>query len=255
MAIKMTRLDRRAEDKETGGLRQIPMWARRYAQNRTLPVAVNLVLFLAGFAVFGGLSYLIGWAYKSGERALAGVAIVLLSGFAVWWLWFCFFGAARVMPRIAQRLYRGEGSVQVGETSEPMTHGTPPVGVFVFMFCVLTSVVLGVFGFIPLRHMQPVSAIYTVPFLCYLWAKVGKAGSPFMLLWPALYAIHAILLVAGAPIRFEGPYETLNMLLPVAGYGLVATLAGHIYSRYALRRLQVAAGGPQGHGDEGAGEL
>ena len=62
-----------------------------------------------------------------------------------------------------------------------------------------------------------------------------------MLLWPGLYALHAILIVAGAPIVFTGAWEGLNMLLPVAGYGLLAGLAGHIYSRFALRKLKDAA--------------
>ena len=125
----------------------------------------------------------------------------------------------------------------------------PPLAAFLFMFCIVASVGLGFAGFLPVRYMQPVTAIYCVPFMCYLGAKHGKGGSPFMFLWPALYAIHAILLVAGAPIRFEGMYEILNMLVPTAGYGLVAALAGHIYSRFALGRLRAAAAGLEGQGD------
>jgi hypothetical protein len=68
--------------------------------------------------------------------------------------------------------------------------------------------------------------------------------SPFLLMWPALYAIHAGLLLAGAPIRVEGPWDPLNMLVPTIGYGLVAGLAGHLYSRHALRRLRQAAALP-----------
>ena len=76
-----------------------------------------------------------------------------------------------------------------------------------------------------------------------------------MALWPALYALHAILLVVGAPIYFEDPYTILNMLVPTAGYGIAAAVAGHVYSRFALRRLRRLAAtaerssnGPEGRG-------
>ena len=42
----------------------------------------------------------------------------------------------------------------------------------------------------------------------------------------------------GIPIRFEREYELLNIAAPVFGYGLIAILAGHIYSRYALWKLK-----------------
>jgi hypothetical protein len=58
------------------------------------------------------------------------------------------------------------------------------------------------------------------------------------LLWPALYAAHAILIVAGAPIVFSSPWDSLNMVVPTIGYGLLAALVGHFYSRVALRRLK-----------------
>ena len=121
------------------------------------------------------------------------------------------------------------------------TRGPLLVG-FVFMFCILANIGLGFLGFLPISLQQPISALYLVPFLCYVLLKARRAGarSPYMFLWPALYAIHAVLLVVGAPIRM-GP--TLDMFVPTVGYGLVAALSGHIYSRFALRRLrQLAAG-------------
>lgn len=58
------------------------------------------------------------------------------------------------------------------------------------------------------------------------------------LLWPGLYALHAILILAGAPIVLTGPWEALNMLIPIAGYGMLAGLASHAYGRFALHRLR-----------------
>jgi len=241
-------MDENAEDdraRKNEGVRGIAGWARTYARNRTLSVAVAMVAFLGGCALFGGLSLLAAWAYKAGHSLLAAGAIAALAVFAVWWIWFCFVGAARLLPRVTERLYRTEGQVSIGAPREG-EQGCPPVSLWValvFSLCVAASVVLGVLDITPIRYMQPISALYCVPFLCYLSARIGKAGSPFMLLWPALYGLHAVLIVAGAPVYFER-WEALNMLVPVAGYGLLAAVAGHVYSRVALRRLRALAQSP-----------
>ena len=58
-------------------------------------------------------------------------------------------------------------------------------------------------------------------------------------IWPVLYGLHAVLIMAGVPIRLTAvQLEILNMIVPVFGYGLVAIVFGHLYSRYALRRLK-----------------
>ena len=107
-----------------------------------------------------------------------------------------------------------------------------------FGACVTASVVLGMLGYIPDQYMQPVSALYAVPFLVLLIVLKRPAGVPVMLLWPALYALHAILIMAGAPILFTGKWDGLNMLIPAAGYGILTGLVGHAYNRFALHRLR-----------------
>jgi hypothetical protein len=64
------------------------------------------------------------------------------------------------------------------------------------------------------------------------------AVGPITLLWPVLYALHAILILAGVPIVFVGPWESLNMLIPIVGYGLVTSVLGHLYSRWALHSVR-----------------
>jgi len=241
--VKAGAEERRPEQNQR--LQEIPKWARRYAQNRTLPLLVMLTIFLGGCLMFGGLGYLVGWAYVHGERLLAGAAMLVLCAFAVWWLWFSFVGAARIMEWIAERLYRREGSVSLGAREGGPSAKHLPLAGFLFMFCVAASVGLGILGLLPQKYMQPISALYCVPFLVYLWAKQRPVGSPFMLLWPVLYGLHAILLVSGAPIRFGGKFEGLNMLVPVAGYGIVAILIAHVYGRIALRRLRTLMRSPE----------
>ncbi len=224
-------------------VREIPKWARRYARNRTLSFVVFQLIFVAGAVMFGGLSYLTAWAYVHGNRVMAGASMLVLCAFAVWWLWFSFVGGARVMRRISERLYRGEGSVSVGLPLGPEATRPPATLIgFVFMFCVLATVGLGLLGFLPSRYMQPISALYVVPFMLYLGLRQRPGGSPFMLLWPLLYGIHAILIAAGVPIS-RGP--VFDMFFPVVGYGLAAGLAGHICSRIALRRLRSLSSSPE----------
>jgi hypothetical protein len=98
--------------------------------------------------------------------------------------------------------------------------------------------------------MQPVSALYVVPFLVVLGIVIRPASSPFMFLWPVLYALHAILIVAGAPIRVG---NGLDIFIAIAGYGLLAGLAAHAYSRYALRKLRRLTR-VDGHGEAGPRE-
>ena len=231
-------------------LRQIPKWARRYAQNRTLPVLVSLLIFLIFSVAIGGLSYLTAWAFKSGFRALAAVCGLLLCASLVSLLWFSFVGGAKVIVRISQRVYRSEGEVFVGPRPEKAFRKVHPA-IWLFPFCVFGEVMLGIMGFLPIRLMQPISAVYCVPFMVYLSIKLRGVGSPFMLLWPLLYGLHAILLVAGVPIYFSGKLQALNMLIPVAGYGLIAVLAGHIYSRFALMRLRQLSASPEEEAEAG----
>jgi hypothetical protein len=47
-----------------------------------------------------------------------------------------------------------------------------------------------------------------------------------------------VLIVAGAPIAFVGRWEPLNMLVPIIGYGLLTSLIGHLYSRWALHSVR-----------------
>ncbi|HPS56433.1 MAG TPA: hypothetical protein PLP05_12610, partial [Sedimentisphaerales bacterium] len=52
---------------------------------------------------------------------------------------------------------------------------------------------------------------------------------------------HAILILVGVSIFFTGTYAVpLSMSVPLA-YMFLAYLVGHLYSRYALRKLKAAA--------------
>jgi len=108
----------------------------------------------------------------------------------------------------------------------------------VYMVCLIGSMELAMTGYIPVKYLLPFMALFVVPFGVYqyfiLWPRLG----PVLLLYPILYAIHAILIIVGVPIFFTGTFAVpLNMFLPLI-YNLLAYVIGHICSRYALKKLK-----------------
>ena len=214
-------------------------FVRAYAQNRSLGMVVSMVIFLILFAAIAGPSYFGGMAYREGQWIIFWVcmAISVVAMAATVYLSVPRWGG-KLIQRLTLRLYTGEGNVQL---SCPMSGSRKLVGwclAATFFVCIQAMVVLGFLDVFPEKYTQPVSAICFVPFVVGLWLLQRPAIGPIMLLWPALYALHAILIIAGVPILFVGRWDSLNMLIPTVGYGLIASLTAHIYSRIQLRRLR-----------------
>jgi hypothetical protein len=226
---------------ELKNLQAIPKWTRRYAQNRTLPFMLFMVIFLLMFAGIGGSSYIGGNAYRSGNIFLFWFAMVFLATGIGFCLWFSApWWGGRWMEKQAEKLYSDEGYVKLGNPrSGKNTIWLYLVGVL-YGACILLSVVLGMKGYIPIEYMQPVSALYVVPFLVFLSIRLHPFAGWLPLLWPILYGLHAILVVCGVPIQSE-KMPSVNMLIPIAGYGLLCGLIGHLYGRYALMQLKKTA--------------
>ena len=225
---------------DTEKLKEIPKWTHKYAQNRTIPVLIRLVINLCLFAGILIPSYFAGKAYRSGNSVLFWLCNLVLAVAMISLAFFCVpKWGGKFIERISQRLYGREGNVSIPEP-EVMKKRRWLVHVvgMVFVGCVIGSVFLGNKGFIQIKYLQPVSALYVVPFLVfqYLWQR-PKIG-PLALLWPTLYTIHAILIVADVPILFTGNLTSLNVLLPILGYGFLTQIIGHLYSRYALKKLK-----------------
>lgn len=224
-------------------LKEIPKWARRYTENRTLPFLVNMILFLLFWTAIGIPSYFGGRAYRSGNVLLVWICILWLI-LVIAALIFCSVPkwGGRLTEKLIRLLYHKEGQVTLAVPKQTKAQRRAErIAGLLFGLCVLISVILGVLGYIPIEYTQPVSAIYVVPFIISIgiWQRPGVSPVGFLAwLWPTLYAVHAILIVAGVPIQFDRPWIFLNMLIPVAGYGILCALIGHIYSRYALKKLR-----------------
>ena len=105
-----------------------------------------------------------------------------------------------------------------------------------FGSCILASVRLE--DRISTEYRQPVMALCCVPFLTLHVILQSPATSRMSLLGLSLFGLHAILIVAGVPIVFTGQWESLNILVPVFGYGRLSGVVVHLYSRFALSRLK-----------------
>ena len=227
----------------TEKLKEITKWTQRYAKNRTLPFLVNMLTFLFLFLGVAGISHLGGNAYRSGNMLLVWICIfiaVLVYAVVV------FFSVPKLSGRLVKKLnlqlYRKEGQVTLAipkKTKRQRRAGW--IAGLLFGVCVMISVILVVFCKIPIKYMQPVSAICVIPLIIAIgiWQPPSVKPAGFLVwLWPSLYAIHAILIVAGIPIHFERPWIFLNILIPIVGYGILCGLIGHVYSRYALKKLK-----------------
>jgi len=237
-------------DAAPDALRQLPSWTRRYAQSRYLGLLVALAVFAAGFGVFAALGLLLGSAYRAGSTAAVVACYALSAGFTLFWVWLILVGMKRLLAAATTYLYRREGEVTVLCEGKPgLPVGAKVIGpllIAALLVAATVTILWGWWSHMPVeymeKYMQPLEALVVTPFLVALWALNRKATSPIMLLWPALFALHALLIVAGAPIVFTGPLMGLNVFIPVFGYGLLAGLVGHLYNRHALARMRQLAG-------------
>jgi hypothetical protein len=217
---------------------QVQRWVRRYAQNRSLPVAVGLVVYAILFLAISVPSYWGGVAYRDGNMALFAVclSVVAVALAATVYVAIPAWGGRRLQA-LGNRLYADEGQVTLSAPRrQQWIVAALGVGLAI---CVVGSVILGLLGYLPDgKYQQPISAIYLVPFLVGLYLLMRPMVGPTALLWPVLYAVHALLIVAGVPIVFTGRWEPLNMILPTIGYGLVTAIVGHLYSRWALHSVR-----------------
>jgi len=226
---------------------EIAELTRTYAQNRSLGVLVALLLFSALSAGISILSRVAGVAYREGNHLLFWTCLTALVPVlaAVVYMSVPKWGG-RWLGALTGPLYR-EGSVSI---AVPNHRGRKRIALIlgiVFGGCVLASVLLGFFGQLSPKYMQPVSAVFVVPFLVGLTLLLRPAVSYVLLLWPVLYGLHAILIVAGVPIALTGRWESLDIALPMVGYGVLATLVSHGCNRHAFAKLkQITRGNAPG---------
>ena len=233
----------KSQDKNTEKLKEIPKWTRKYAQNRTLTTFVLIVMTMLIGMVVAVPSTLVVIAFKKGNMILACVCIIALAAISIFLIIFVskFGGKNRglIDQRIERWIYGHEGTTSMPEPKLTKKKKWldcvvgPVVG-----GCILGTMFLSMEGYIAFKYLLPVSAIYFVPFLVFQYFLQRPRVGPLVLICPILYTIHAILIIAGVPIFFTGNSGIWNMFLPIFGYTFLAYVIGHLYSRYALKKLK-----------------
>jgi len=221
---------------ERDNVRQIPKWTRRYAQSRTVAVMVTFGFIILFNVVIGGSSYWCGRSYRSGQMFGFWVCLPVTVLGCVGLLLFSFKGH-RLIQRISERYYAKEGNVALGPTDGEGGRALLLVVAGAFGACIVGSVVLGLLGYIPQEYMQPVSALYMVPFMVFLTVKMRAVAGFLPLLWPILYTAHAVAIVVGF-LPSTGHWGGAHMMIATVGYGLLSALVAHIINRVALHRLR-----------------
>ncbi len=249
------------ENKQDNEVRDIPKWTLRYLENRDiLPGLLITGLFGALFAALFAsvLAFIIVGPIILLDRlfSLAGydlrgpIACVWGGGVALLVAWLL----VRHRGRYAEIL-RAAGRKMGDWMTRRAGHATPlpaktakwaPHWLTYGMLIVVVAPVLMIGGgeWLPPQYWQPLTALLWVPLLSYGIVRPMRgepASTRLLLLWPALYGLHAVLIMAGMPIYVTGEYAMLANCGLFIGYAVLAGLAAHIYSRYALARLRILA--------------
>jgi hypothetical protein len=235
--------------------RQIALWAERYARSRTLPFLVQWVFIVALVTIVGTLAYLTLDAFQAHRRTLvwAGIAALAVTTLLLMWLSVAKLGGEQIW-RISQWLYGKEGYATYGRGKVEKKASRPwwfiALALGLCLYHLVGAFLIGT-GRLPVKDIQPLSALYMTPFLAIM--IVTQRLGTWAWVWPILYALHAVALVGGVPIHFAGQWFAFDVLVPIFGYGFVSIVVGHFYSRYALRRLKalVRKGIPPTEASEG----
>jgi len=237
------------ENKQDNDVRDIPKWERRYIWNR--PTLPSVVLGIVPILILFGILF---WAVPVISTGSEILGIVTMAAAVSLWavgMWFLLTHQRRTGRSIEQAwnewVYRREGSVSVSDE----TKKCEPLWVKCLLLgagALLLAATFAGWCLAPPRYWVPVSGVFVVFVLVQPVLRPGRSATPtswLFLLWPLLYTLHAVLILAGVPLYLTGPYEVMTMLVSLAVCGLITAATSHLYSRHALRRLRALARCPE----------
>ncbi len=223
--------------RNTEKLKEIPKWARRYAESRTVPLIIFFIIFIV---LFGAVSLAV-YCFLKGHFILAVIMMLLyVAGFIYFVI---------TWDRHEARYYTKTGIPQSKSVQQIRKFLPLPLMLFVVI-----SVIMEQYGIFPAHLRVPISAVYVCPLLIFAnwrWAR----GSFIGYLWAGLYGAWAIAILLKVPvltfseggIRQLKPGDEMCLAIPVTG--LITGLIAYIYSRHALKKLKAIA-----HVQEGTNE-
>ena len=207
-------------------LKEIPKWARRYAESRTAPLIIFSMVFIACF----GMVSLSVYCFLKGKFILAVIMMVLYVATFIYFL--------ITSDRHETRYFTKTGIPQSESVQQIRKFLPLPLILFVVI-----DVIMEQRGVFPHHLSVPISAVYVCPLLIFAnwrWAR----GSFIGYLWATLYGAWAIAILIKVPILTFSEASQLKpgdeMFLAVPVTGLITGLVAYLYSRYALKKLKAA---------------
>jgi len=215
-------------------LQKVNKLMRNYSTNRPHTAIVSLIIF--GFLFFSmfGLSTFIG---KSNSLIIIIPAVLFLTCISIGLIFFSIPKYNRqLLSYITLTIFKKEGIVNNQILISPAKKKIMAISAGIFIICVPLNVLLGFFNLYDPRYMQPISAIYVVPFMLviiFFTHPIAKIN----LIWPILYAVHAVLTIFKIPVFFDSQYLLLNMS-SIFIYGLFTLLISFFVGQINLQKLK-----------------
>ena len=210
------------KDTESEEVREIPKWTRRYVENKTMPMIIFLLVALGVIAAISIANYCF-----LQKRLLLGVIMTGASMLG----WGCSF---LVLRFCLTRCYAKEG-LSRGKNQRQVDNFFYVTAIPLLIACA----VLAAFDVIPVRLLQPITALFLCPLLIFWNLRWARGASFLGYLWASLYGAWAIALLFRLPlVTFPERSAGLEVVLAVVVTGLITGSAGHIYNRHALRKLK-----------------
>ncbi len=218
-------------------VRTLGQWTRRYVQSRSVPVLIGLTVFSALIIAMLVLWAATGDAYRTNNRPLlfACGAGLVVAHIALLWLSVPRWGG-KWLEGWAWRYYDKEGqAAPIESISRERMQFVGGCVAFAFGACILAHVALGFAGMTSVDMMLPISALYVVPFLTFLFVALRMY---LMLLYPFLYGLHSFAVAVGLSDPFASfvPIE-LRLFAVMWIYGALAVAVSHVYNRVAMSRM------------------
>jgi hypothetical protein len=176
----------KSQEQNTDRLKEIPKWARRYAESRTAPLIVFSLIFIV---LFGAVSLSV-YFFLKGQFIFAAIMMIL---YLVGFLYFVI-----TWDRHEARYFTKTGIPQSKSIKQIRKYMPLPLILFVVI-----SVIMEQRSVFPTHLSVPISALYCCPLLIFAnwrWAK----GSFIGYLWAGLYGTWAI------AILFKLPFLTFS---------------------------------------------
>ena len=207
-------------------LKEIPKWARCYAESRTVP----LIIFSLAVLALLGMVFLSVYFFLKGKYVLATIMMVL---YVVGFIYILV-----TSDRHEARYFTKTGIPQSESIKQIRKYLPLPLILFCFI-----SVIMEQRGVFPAHLEVPISAAFICPLLIFAnwrWAR----GSFIGYLWAGLYGVWAIAILLKVPVltfseggvRQMNPGDEIYLAVPVTG--LITGIVAYVYSRYALKKLK-----------------